>query len=77
MPPRQPTAPSTPTANDTSVVRPADGNPWNFRRCLVARCRRPFYARGLCGLHYQRWRRGAPLDPPRQRLPASFKVFTG
>lgn len=32
--------------------------------CLVATCAEPVYARGLCGAHYARQRRGAPLDAP-------------
>lgn len=56
----------------------ADGNPQNYRKCTHDGCWRPFYARGLCYRHYLRlFRYGAPDERPRQRLPASFKVFTG
>lgn len=32
------------------------------RRCDVEECDRPYYAKGYCGTHYQRWRKwGDPL----------------
>lgn len=31
--------------------------------CSIEDCDRPQYARGVCNLHYQRWRRGAPGAP--------------
>lgn len=35
------------------------------KRCTVDNCNRPHCARGFCGLHYQRMKRGAPMhDPP-------------
>jgi hypothetical protein len=38
------------------------------RTCAVPGCRRAHAARGLCGRHYQRWRRhGDPLGVPRPR----------
>lgn len=33
-------------------------------QCTVQDCRRPLYAIGLCSGHYQRHRRGMPLDSP-------------
>ena len=36
--------------------------------CTVAGCDAgKRVARGMCWLHYQRWRRGQPLEPPNQR----------
>lgn len=32
--------------------------------CSVKNCERPHRSLGFCDLHYQRHRRGAPLDPP-------------
>lgn len=45
------------------------GRPPIFTACTVPGCPRPHYAKGLCSMHYQQWRRtndwpGAPeLDP--------------
>lgn len=39
------------------------GRPRGKRRCSIARCERPHNARGLCMLHYQRWRMH-PDHPP-------------
>lgn len=35
------------------------------KQCSVKACDRTVIARGYCGLHWQRWRKGAPLDLPR------------
>lgn len=65
----------------TDPTHPADGNPTNLRHCTVGRCRRPFYARGMCATHYQRWLAYGTPTPMRakggRRLPASFKRTTG
>lgn len=56
----------------------ADGNPTNLRHCTVDGCDHPFYARGLCNVHYLRRYRGEPLVRPRRKpLPESFRLFTG
>lgn len=33
------------------------------RRCAIRGCDRPFRAMGLCSVHYERLRRGKPLEP--------------
>lgn len=44
------------------------------RRCTVDNCNRPHRARGLCHLHYQRMKRGAPLRDadPQPDLPGEI-----
>lgn len=32
--------------------------------CIMENCSRPLYGRGLCSAHWQRKRRGAPMDTP-------------
>jgi 5-methylcytosine-specific restriction endonuclease McrA len=34
------------------------------RTCSHGDCRKPHVARGYCGMHYQRWSKGLPLDAP-------------
>jgi hypothetical protein len=58
----------------------ADRNPTNLRRCTVDGCRRPFYARQVCYLHYLDWYREKEPRTRRSKawpLPARFKIFTG
>jgi hypothetical protein len=37
--------------------------------CSVADCGRPVEGRGLCSVHYGRWRRGAAYEAPLTRTP--------
>lgn len=37
-----------------------------MKSCAVRDCERPYYAKAYCVLHYQRSRRGMPLDAPIQ-----------
>ena len=42
-----------------------------MRVCEVPGCVQVHSARGMCNVHYKRWRRGAPLDGAVVREPAS------
>ena len=41
--------------------------PETNKACSVARCVNPVQAKGLCSTHYQRMRKGVPLDAPMRK----------
>jgi hypothetical protein len=47
--------------------------------CSVSGCARPYIARGLCSLHWQRFRKGIPLNKPKyfNRLASAGWISNG
>src|SRR5690606_7588220 len=42
----------------------------NKRCCSIPECRRPHFGRGLCQMHYQRWRRHGSTEAPNRVRPS-------
>jgi hypothetical protein len=46
------------------------GRPPLHTKCTVPGCTRPHYAKGLCSMHYQQWRRTKVWPGPKELEPA-------
>jgi hypothetical protein len=48
----------------------------SFKTCSINQCEEKSYCRGLCGMHYTRWRRhGDPLVSARKNRPLNCSVL--